>query len=252
MSHPEIPAKHKKKVLDLIESLVGKHGFKMSEFSRPIPSDQETPFIGWWIKLLNFPDYHFFFRETNEGLFIKYLPNPDEAKEKTLKIVLRQGDSFLHLQKTAERWLKTIEDGIKENERMNSFFNHSNEHEYTSYEEMKVGELEIEDDKITLTQEEITNVRQFLIEFNSLVQKSETLDEETKTQVSNIKEQAEIKLETQPTRKLYRWLGKVLNEVIVKLITDKAYRNEIIGYIKNAYKNIKPFINLFLENNKDN
>jgi hypothetical protein len=250
MSISEIPPRDKKMVVDLIESLIGQHGFKKNDFTQPEPSDMGTPNIGWWLKLRNFPSYYFFFRQTQKGLYIKYLPSPDSIKEKELSVNVFHGKNAEAVRSQAIRWLETIEEGITEDRRFKSFSHPSDENEFISFEEVSILEDQTSstpEDDIELTPDEISNIRAFLKEFNELVQNSETLPTETKEEIANAKNEAEKLLENKPTRKVIKWIGKILDGVTVKLITDKAFRGEISEYITKSFEQVTEMVKGWLQ-----
>lgn len=240
--NPNIPVAHRKKVLDLIEFLDGKHGFKRTDFLPPEPTDTDTAQIGWRLKLKTYPNYFFFSRVVNREIFIKRLPNPNENKEQSFKIVSNNGKMDEVVRTQAEAWLKIIHDETREHQRWKSFFdsihspdsdNTANSSEFVDYEIVNEEESENE-----LTQDEIENVRIFLNAFDDLIQNSKTLPQETKEIFSQGKREAEEELEKKPTKKFYRWLDKLFNDMLIKFITTKSFREEVISYAQQAGEKI--------------
>jgi hypothetical protein len=245
-----------KKTLDLIESLDNKHGFRLNDFLKPEPSDLETNNIGWWLKLKAFPSFYFFFREINNEIFIKYLPNERNNNEKTSRIKILGTNQLKAIQVEAEKWLKSIRIQIDEKNRLENMFKSESEEEYTEYTVLDENEVDY-NDETELTKDEINGIRSFLFEFNKSIQENRVLPEKVKNAVTELKDDAEIKLTKNPTRKIWTWLTKKFDELFMKYITEKGFRTEVnkvfgslISRTKFIGENLHNWIDEIVNNNQ--
>lgn len=230
--HINIPAKNKKEVLDLLSLLEGNFGFKLKDFKEPRPSDTDTPQIGWWIFLQNYPDYYFFYRVYGKSVYIKHYPNQNANKERSVKLVINLNAKPIDLvRKQALDWLKTINDTNRENKRWSNLFG-ENQHESSSQEFEKYDETE-------LTPEEVSNIRVFLAEFDDLIQGSKNLPAEFKGDFKKVKSETDKKLDKKPTHKIFYWLKQSIHALAMKYITEESYREEVKTYFIKALDKVK-------------
>lgn len=239
----DVPVLHLQKVLNLLNELNDKHGFKSTDFAPPEPSNLNTPQVGWRLHLKNSPQYFFYFRENGNTVSIKHFPNKTENKERNVNISVGNGKSFEIVQTQAIAWLKIIADGIQEQKRWNDIFNPLEVDEYTPYENID----DENDNSSKLTQKEIEAFRIFLNAFDDLIQSSRALPKETKTAYSEMLEEAEDKLENRPTKSFFKWFKKILDAVTVKYLTDHKYRDEVHSYFNTAIEKAKNLGQLGLE-----
>lgn len=231
----DVPLYHIQNILNLLNGLNNKYGFKSSDFAPPEPSYLDTPHVAWRLFLKKFPKYYFYFREVGDDVYIKHFPNKNENKEKDIKVTVNNGKSFDSVQHHAISWLKIIAEVQQEQKRWNDFFSSSETNEYSHFEV-----IEDENDKPTeLTRKEIEDLRVFLNAFDDLIQSSKTLPEETKTAYAEAKKEAEEKLDNNPTKSFYKWLKKIMDALSVKYLTDQKFRDEINGYFFIAIEKAK-------------
>ena len=69
MNISEIPLQYKKHVLELLTYLDGKHGFNLSDFLEPEPSE-EPPHFRWKLRLKSNPSYYFSYKKLNGAVEI--------------------------------------------------------------------------------------------------------------------------------------------------------------------------------------
>jgi len=231
---PDVPLLHLNNILNLLTELNNKHGFLSTDFAPPIPSHLDTSQVGWRLELKQFPEFYFYFRTVNDGLEIKHYPSKNESIERNVKLTYNTGKSFPLVVNQATSWLKVIYDLKQEHKRWTDIFSKTN-NDFSPFEIInEENELEI-----GLSNDEIQNVRIFLNAFDDLIQASKILPSETKTAYSATKKEIEKELENKPTKKFYKWMSKLFENLSVKYLTDSNYRDEVNNYINIAFEKVK-------------